>query len=359
MEKNTNIDKAVLAGYREWKDSVIQIINEAKLKASLLVNDSLLQMYWNIGSEIIKKQEEKGWGSNVIEQLSRDLKSTFVEASGYSIRNLRYMKRFSQEYPNFPILQVPLAELENAENEIVQVSLAQITWYHHISLISKIKDLSGRAFYITETAKNGWSRDVMMLQIENDLYNRQGKAINNFQSTLPSPQSDLARDIFKDPYKFDFLTLTAKATERDIEIQLIDKIKDFLTEMGKHFAYVGRQYHLLVDGDDYYLDILMYHLKLHCYVVIELKAVEFIPEFISKLNFYISAVDDTIKTEHDRPTIGLLLCRSKSNIKAEYSLRGITQPLGIAQYETERLLKEVKSSLPTIEEIEDKLKGTN
>jgi len=197
---------------------------------------------------------------------------------------------------------------------------------------------------------------VMLLQVENGLYQSKGKAVNNFKNTLPEPQSDLARDVFKDPYKFGLLGMTEKVTERDIEKQLVEKITDFLLEMGKGFAFVGRQYHLTVDGDDYFIDILMYHLKLHCYVVIELKAVEFIPEFVSKLNFYISAVDEQIKTEKDNPTIGLLLCKTKSNIKAEYSLRGITQPMGIAQYEIKRILAEIQSSFPTIEELEEKLK---
>lgn len=348
-------DNLPSSDYNSWRDKVIGIVTTAQIEASLSVNSSMLQMYWDIGHEILQKQELKGWGSRVIEQLSEDLKLTFIESSSFSVRNLRYMKRFAKEYPSFPILQVPLAELENGEVDFSQIQLAQITWYHHISLISKVKDIKERAFYISEAAKNGWSRDIMMMQIDGGLYQRQGKCINNFNSTLPAVHSDLARDIFKDPYKFNFLNLSKKATERDIELQLIDKITDFLIEMGKHFAYVGRQYHITVDNDDYYIDILMYHLKLHCYVVVELKAVEFIPEFISKLNFYISAVDDNVKSEFDNPTIGLLLCRSKSNVKAEYSLRGVTQPLGIAEYETERILQEVRSSLPSIEEIEAQL----
>ena len=342
--------------YRTWKEELINVIQSARLQTAFKVNADLLALYWNIGKSIIEQQAKYGWGSQIIEQLSKDLSTEFSDFGGFSERNLRYMKRFAEEYPLFPIVQAPLAEMENKDSKFLQVSLAEITWYHHISLISKVKNLAERAFYMMETAKNGWSRDVMLLQVENGLYQSKGKAVNNFKNTLPEPQSDLARDVFKDPYKFGLLGMTEKVTERDIEKQLVEKITDFLLEMGKGFAFVGRQYHLTVDGDDYFIDILMYHLKLHCYVVIELKAVEFIPEFVSKLNFYISAVDEQIKTEKDNPTIGLLLCKTKSNIKAEYSLRGITQPMGIAQYEIKRILAEIQSSFPTIEELEEKLK---
>lgn len=345
--------------YRVWKDELIKIIQTAKLQTALKVNAELLQLYWNIGRSILEKLHEQSWGSQVIELLSKDLTSEFSDIGGFSERNLRYMRRFAKEYPNFPILQVPLAETGSTNPSILQVSLAKIPWYHHITLITNVKDIEERVFYITETARNGWSRDVMLMQIENDLFRCKGKAINNFKNTLPEIQSDLARDIFKDPYRFSFLGLAGKLYEQDIERQLTQKITDFLLEMGKGFAFVGRQYHLSIDNDDYYIDILMYHLKLHCYVVVELKAVEFIPEFVSKLNFYISAVDDQLRTERDNLTIGLLLCKTKSNIKAEYALRGITQPLGIAQYETEKLFDKIKSSLPTIEELENKLKDND
>lgn len=239
--------------------------------------------------------------------------------------------------------------------DYVQIPLTQITWYHHISLIPKVKDIAQRAFYIMATVHEGWSRDVMLTQIANGYINAKGNAINNFSSTLPPLQSDLARYTFKDPYNFSFLGTVALQNELDIEKQLTQRVTDFLLEMGKGFSFVGRQYHLSVDGDDYYIDILMYHLKLHCYVVVELKAVEFIPEFVSKLNFYISAVDEYVKAPEDKPTIGLLLCRTKSDTKAKFALRGITQPLGIAQYETEKLFADVASSLPQIEGIEEEL----
>ena len=264
------------------------------------------------------------------------------------------MKVFAKEYPRFPIWQVPLAELRDGGGT-AEIPLSQITWYHHISLLSKVKDPLERAFYIVETARNGWSRDLMLMQVDAGLYERSGKAVNNFAKTLPPPQSDLAKAALKDPYNFGFIGMFGKQNELDIERELTRRINDFLLEMGMGFAYVGRQFHLVVDGDDYYIDLLMYHTRLHCYVVIELKAVEFMPEFVSKLNFYISAVDDQVRTPQDNPTIGLLLCRTKSNVKAEYALRGITQPLGIAEYETERILRDVESSLPSIEKIEKEL----
>jgi len=355
-------------GYTQWRKDIEQLIDTAKLHTALNVNVGTLTLYWNIGKSILQKQEQEGWGKQVIEQLSKDLISRYPDDRGYSVRNLRYMKRFASAYPDFPILQVPLAELkelpilqatlaelENEGKEFVQVPLAQISWYHHISLLPKVKDEAERAYYITETAQNGWSRDVMLLQIDNGYIHAKGHAINNFEQTLPPPQSDLARYIFKDPYNFSFIGTVALQNELDIEKSLTSKITDFLLEMGRGFAYIGRQYHISVDGDDYYIDLLMYHLKLHCYVVVELKAVEFKPEFVSKLNFYISAVDDIVKSPEDKPTIGLLLCRTKSNKKAEFSLRGITQPMGIAQYETEKLFADVASALPQIENLENSM----
>ena len=355
-------------GYTQWRKDIEQLIDTAKLHTALNVNVGTLTLYWNIGKSILQKQEQEGWGKQVIEQLSKDLISRYPDDRGYSKRNLGYMKSFAMQYPDFPFLQVPLAKLrelpilqatlaklESEGKDFVQVPLAQISWYHHISLLPKVKDEAERAYYITETAQNGWSRDVMLLQIDNGYIHAKGHAINNFEQTLPPPQSDLARYIFKDPYNFSFIGTVALQNELDIEKSLTSKIADFLLEMGRGFAYIGRQYHISVDGDDYYIDLLMYHLKLHCYVVVELKAVEFKPEFVSKLNFYISAVDDFVKSPEDKPTIGLLLCRTKSNKKAEFSLRGITQPMGIAQYETEKLFADVASALPQIEEIEKEL----
>lgn len=354
--------------YKSWRCRIEAMIEHSKLKAVMSVNEEMLALYWKIGKDILEKQRTLGWGTQVIHQLSMDLTHRFPDDRGYSERNLRNMKRFADAYPQFPIWQVPLAklgelpisqstieQLKNDDGDFLQVPLAKISWYHHISLLPKAKDDATRAFYILETVANGWSRDVMLLQVDNDYIKAKGKAVSNFDNTLPPPQSDLAKYAFKDPYKFSFLGTVALQNELDLEKSLASKVTEFLLEMGRGFAFVGRQYHVSVDGDDYYIDILMYHLKLHCYVVVELKAVEFIPEFVSKLNFYISAVDEYVKTPEDKPTIGLLLCRTKSDKKAQFALRGITQPMGIAEYETEQLFADVASSLPQIEDIENEM----
>ena len=351
-------------GYDAWRNAIEVRIERAKLQAALKVNSELLSLYWSIGKDILFKQEQLGWGKQVITQLSHDLSLRFPDDRGYSERNLGYMKQFAMEYPDFPFLQVPLAKIhENPilqvalaklqiDGEYVQIPLTQISWYHHISLIPKVKETENRAFYIMATAHEGWSRDTMLTQIANGYIEAKGSSINNFDLTLPSPQSDLAKYTFKDPYNFSFLGTVALQNELDIEKGLASRVVEFLLEMGKGFAFIGRQFHLSVDESDYYIDILMYHLQLHCYVVVELKAVEFKPEFVSKLNFYISAVDEKLKSPEDKPTIGLLLCRSKSDTKARFALRGFTQPLGIAEYETQKLFAEVASSLPQIEDIE-------
>ncbi|MCH5243205.1 MAG: DUF1016 family protein [Muribaculaceae bacterium] len=351
-------------GYKEWREKIERMIETAKFNAALHVNTDLLQLYWNIGNDILIKQKNEGWGSLVVDQLSADLGRKFPDDKGYSVRNLYYMRRFAEAYPDFPILQVPLAEFQDkpilpstlkeltTEDKTVNIPLTVISWFHHISLLPKIVDISERAFYILEASRNGWSRDVMLNKYATDYMNSVGKTISNFKTTLPSPQSDLAKYSFRDPYVFNFLGTMALQHEKDIENRLAEKVTEFLLEMGRGFSYIGRQYKIVVDGEYYYMDILMYHVRLHCYVVVELKAVEFIPEFVSKLNFYISAVDEYIKGPDDNPTIGLLLCRDKSNTKAEFALRGITQPMGIAKYETEKLFNEVASALPTIEDIE-------
>lgn len=374
MDKNivsNNVPVDIPAGYEKWCKELETLIKKSKLKAVIGVNTEMLSLYWSIGHDILEKQKNLGWGAQVIDRLSTDLSRRFPDDRGYSVRNLKNMRSFAKAYPHYPIMQVTLAQLrklpvaqstfahlQTEQTEFVQVPLAQISWYHHISLITKVKDDATRAFYILETAANGWSRDVMMMQVTNNYIEAKGKAITNFDYTLPPPQSDLAKYAFKDPYKFSFIGTVALQNELDIEKSLAAKVTDFLLEMGHGFAFIGRQYHVPVDGDDYYIDILMYHLKLHCYVVVELKAVEFIPEFVSKLNFYISAVDEYVKSSEDKPTIGLLLCRTKSDKKAQFALRGITQPMGIAQYETEKLFADVASSLPQIEDIENEM-GNN
>jgi len=343
MSKEITESKSFL----NWTILISDKIKQAQTRASFKVNEEMLQLYWDIGNSIITQQKQEGWGSKIIDLLSFNLAVTFPNSTGFSLRNLKYMRAFAEAYPQYPIVQVPLA-LSNTE--FVQVPLAQITWYHHISLIAKVKEQNERAFYIIETAKNEWSRDVMLLQIESKLYERNGKAINNFKHTLPDYQSDLAKSIFKDPYHFGFLTLATKIKELEIEKLLTEKITDFLLELGKGFAFVGRQYAIEVDNTDYRIDLLFYHTVLHAYIVIELKAGEFKPEYVSKLNFYISAIDDSLKTSGDEPTIGLLLCASKSNVKVEYAMRGLDKPLGVASYQLEALVKE---NLDKLNELND------
>lgn len=324
--------------YSDWLNFVSDKIYNAQINTHIKVNNELLTLYWEIGNSILYVQKQLGWGSKIIDNLSKDIHNNHPDSKGFSVRNLKYMRAFAEAYPDFPIVQVPLAQLNNEDN-FVQVSLAQITWYHHISLLTKIKNTNERAFYIAKTAENQWSRDIMLLQIKNDLYNRSGKALNNFNNTLPVAQSDLAKSIFKDPYKFDFLTLSESFQEKEIEKQLTLKITEFLLELGKGFAYIGKQVVVEVADDAYKIDLLFYHTILHAYIAVELKAGEFKPEYISKLNFYTSAIDDTIASEYDNPTIGLLLCASKNNVKVEYAMRGLDKPIGVAAYELEQFIK--------------------
>ena len=356
--------------YQQWFQHLCEEIDRQRLKAVMQLNAATLQHYWWLGNDIINKQKEQGWGAKVIDQLSNDLQKRYGNDSGYSIRNLKYMRQFADEYPDFPFVQVPLAQLQerpylqarlakftvSADGEFVQVPLAQITWYHHISMLPKVKDLALRAFYMTEAGIQGWSRDIMMMQIEDGYYKKAVALPNNFDTTLPPIKSDLAKAAFKDPYNFGFVDMTKVMKEKDIEDQLAGKVTEFLLELGKGFSYLGRQYPLNIAGEDSKVDLMMYHTRLHCYVAIELKATDFMPEYLSKLNYYISAIDDLIKTPEDNPTIGLLLCRSKNNTKVEYALRGMTQPLGVAEYQTNKIIEELKSELPSIDDLEKTMK---
>ena len=355
--------------YQQWLQHLCEEIDKQRLKAVMQLNASTLQHYWWLGNDIIQKQKERGWGANVINLLSADLQKHYGRDSGYSARNLGYMKRFAKEYPDFPFLQVPLAKIQeipsfqvrfakftvSANGEFVQVPLAQITWYHHISMIPKVKTPLLRAFYITETAIQGWNRDIMMMQIEDDYYKKARPLPNNFDITLPPVNSDLAKAVFKDPYKFGFVDMTKVKQEKDLEEQLAFKVTDFLLELGKGFSYLGKQFPLNIAGEESRVDLMMYHTRLHCYVAIELKVGDFEPEFLSKLNYYISAIDDLIKMPEDNPTIGLLLCRTKNNTKVEYALRGMTQPLGVAEYQTKKMIEKLKMELPSIDDFESTL----
>lgn len=319
-------------------------IRQARLRASILVNRELLGIYYRIGKTILEQQKQQGWGSKIIERISNDLHYEFPDMQGLSARNLKYMRKFADTYPDF---------------SIVQATLAQLTWYHHLTLLDKVKNEEERLFYIHETAQQGWSRDVMVNQIESGYWLRKGKIASNFDRTLPDFQSDLAKQAFKDPYRFDFLALADNYKEKDLENGLIEHITTFLLELGKGFAYVGKQHLIEVDNREFFIDLLFYHLTLRCYVVIELKAVDFEPEFVGKLNFYLSAVDDQLRHPTDQPSIGLLICRHKSKFMAEYALRDIQKPIGISEYSlTEALPENLKSTLPSIEEIENNLSNS-
>ena len=316
-------------------------VTASRYRAAVKVNNELINLYHHIGNIILQSQEKEGWGAKIIDQLSRDLRKEFPEMKGFSTRNLKYMRKFAAEYPNI---------------EFVQEVLAQLTWYHNITLLDKVSDKQVRIFYVKQAIEHGWSRNIMVMQIEKALHKRQNRAITNFKDKLPSPQSDLANYTLKDPYLFDFLSIGDEAHEREVEKALVYHMEKFILELGAGFAFVGRQYHLEVGKQDFYIDLLFYHLKLRCFVVIELKDKDFKPEYAGKMNFYLSAVDDIIKHETDRPSIGLILCKTKNNVLAEYTLRDMTKPIGLAEYRLEDSLPDdIKTSLPTIEELESEL----
>ena len=327
--------------YNQFLTDLKDRIASSRYKAALSVNRELILVYHHIGSQILEAQAKEGWGTKVIDQLSKDLRSEFPEMKGFSTRNLKYMRKFAEEYP---------------DSQFVQEVLAQLTWYHNVTLLDKISDKKIRLFYVKHAIEYGWSRNIMVMQIELSLHKRQGQAITNFKDKLPSPQSDLAHYTLKDPYIFDFLSVGKEAHEREIEKALVHHMEKFILELGAGFAFVGRQYHLEVGGQDFYIDLLFYHLKLRCFVVIELIDKDFKPEYAGKMNFYLSCVDDLVKHETDQPSIGLILCKNKNNILAEYALRDMTKPIGLAEYRLEDALPEnLQTALPTIEELEAEL----
>jgi predicted nuclease of restriction endonuclease-like (RecB) superfamily len=328
-------------GYQDLLSLLKSRIRTAQVRAALAVNQELVLLYWGIGKEILTRQSEEGWGTKVIERLAKDLRSEFPEMQGLSARNLGYMKAFAGAWPDEAILQQLAAKLP---------------WFHNCVLLEKVKVPSERVWYAEQAIQNGWSRNILVLQIESGLYRRQGRAQTNFQATLPPLQSDLAQQLLKDPYNFDFLTLTSEAQERDLERGLLAHVRQFLIELGVGFALVGSQYPLEVGGEDFKLDLLFYHLKLRCFVVIDLKMGPFQPEYAGKMNFYLSAVDDLLRHPDDQPSIGLILCKAKNRIVAEYALRDISKPLGISEFRyLEQLPEQLKGTLPTIEELEAEL----
>jgi predicted nuclease of restriction endonuclease-like (RecB) superfamily len=351
VKSKKKISKILSVVHQEYVETLVLLkaqIQEAQIKATLSANKELIKLYWSIGKIIVEKQKAEGWGTKVIEQLANDLQKEFPGIEGFSKLNIFRMQAF---YRAYEIVSQAVTQLE-------KMPIFSIPWGHNVVLMHKLKNQNERLWYAQKSIENGWSRSMLETGITSKLHDRQGKAITNFSKTLPAPHSDLAQQSLKDPYIFDFLTLQEDYLERDVEQGLIDHIQKFLLELGKDFAFVGRQYHLEIEGDDYYLDLLFYHLKLRCYAVIELKSTSFKPEYAGKLNFYLSAVDDILRHKDDNPTIGLLLCKTKKNITVEYAFRDVNKPIGVAEYETKlvaSLPKNLKSSLPTIQEIEAEL----
>jgi predicted nuclease of restriction endonuclease-like (RecB) superfamily len=344
-ELERNHHEIMPSGYAELLDTLKTRIQCAQTRAALAANRELIQLYWEIGKEITERQAREGWGTSIIERLARDLQVAFPDVAGFSSRNLRYMRKF------YTIGQVDV---------ILQQLVAELPWGHIIMLLEKCADSAAARWYAQQAVEHGWSRNILAIQIKSDLYARQGQAVTNFRATLPPPQSDLATHALKDPYLFDFLTIDDALRERELQLQLMTHLTRFLLELGAGFAFIGRQVHLEVGEQDFYLDLLFYHTRLHCYVVVELKAGEFRPEDAGKLNFYLSAVDDRMRTPPDQPTIGILLCRGKDKLVVEYALRDLAKPIGVADWQPQlvsALPADLRPTLPTVEEFEAELQA--
>lgn len=337
--------------YKAWLADIKTKIRGAQLKAAVAVNTELLNLYWSLGAEIVEKQARAKWGDGLIDQLSRDLSVEFPDMKGFSRRNLMYVQEWYLFYTKSTGQQLV--------GQIVQQPVAlitQIPWGHNIAIVSKCKNTDEALYYAQSASKYNWSRSVLVHQIESGLYQREGKAVSNFAVTLPKPQSDLAVQTLKDPYIFDFLSITGKYREKELENALVSHVTQFLLELGAGFSYIGRQMPLQVGDREFFIDLLFYHAKLHCYVVVELKTVDFEPEHAGKLNFYLKAVDSQLRSEQDNPTVGILICKSKSKLVVEYALSDIRKPIGVSEYKlTQFLPKKIKSSLPSIKEIEKEL----
>ena len=405
MSNELNIYSDLLVGIKNR-------VRQGQIKAYLAVNTELLATYWDIGKMIHERQQQEGWGKGVIPRLAIDLKNELSEVKGFSERNIARMLTFYKEYQSITIWQLPVAQLEKDRNTILPLPVAKletdensisplpvselennpnlisqravakletdensilptplaklentdlhifnkVSWSHHIILMQKIKDLPNRYWYMQQIVEQGWSRDTLIAQIRSNVHERQGTLVHNFDATLPDIHSQWAKSVFKDPYIFDFTTLATEFSERELEVALTKNVEKFLVELGAGFAFVGRQYHLEISDKDVYLDLLFYHLKTRCFIVIDLKKGDFLPEYAGKMNFYCSAVDDILKHETDQPTVGLILCQGKDKVFAEYTLRGMTKPIGISEYELTRILPDnLKGSLPSVEEIENNL----
>ena len=374
-----------LSLYKNLLGDIKSRVRQGQLRANLSANAEMLATYWDIGKMIYQRQQQEGWGKGVVPRLAKDLKNELAEIKGFSERNLKFMIQFFREYSELiSIGKRTVSQFDDGDEVKEKLSVSQFTenrksittqpisklqefdiqdklilatgWAHHIILIQRIKDLPIRYWYMQQILANGWSRDMLIDMIKSNLHKRQGNAITNFDRTLPAPQSELAKQILKDPYIFDFMTLATPFSERELELELIKHVEKFLIELGAGFAFVGRQYKLDISDKEFSIDLLFYHLKMRCYIVIDLKKGEFIPEFAGKMNFYCSAVDDMLRHPTDEQTIGLILCKSKDKLFAEYALKDINKPIGISEYELTRTLPDnFKGSLPSIEEIEEEL----
>lgn len=363
MSKLLSINKE----YAEWLKSLSQRFRQSQIKAAVKVNSELLKFYWSLGQDIVERNFENTYGSEFFKNLSLDLKEEFPDTKGFSPTNLGYIKRFYMLYSNVmrisPQVEGKSPQISNLSN-YPQVGgnseplIFSVPWGHHKLLIDKfLKAPEKVMFYVQKTVENNWSRTVLDWQIDSNLYERQGKAISNFKRTLPTPQSDLAQQITKDPYVIDIMGVRQEMQERELEEHLDSHISKYLLELGKGFTYYGHQVHLRVGNEDFYIDQLFYHVRLHCYVVIELKATAFKPEHIGQLNFYVTAVNKLMCTEHDNPTIGLLICKDKNDVVAEYTLQGVDSPIGVSSVEIfDKLTEDFKSALPSIEDIENELR---
>lgn len=329
--------------YQAFFNELKTRIRTTQLKAAIAVNKELILMYWHIGQTILQRQEKEGWGGKVVAQLAKDLKREFPDMKGFSRTNLLYMRSFAKAWP---------------EESFVQQLAGQIPWFHNCVLLDKVKDPDARKWYIQKAVEHGWSRSILTMQVETGLYDRQGSAVTNFEQTLPKAQSDLTKQILKDPYSFEFLSLAEDSVERDLERALVLHIREFLLELGVGFAFVGSQYRLEVEGDEFFIDLLFYHLKLRRYVVIDLKTTDFKPEYAGKMNFYVSAVNNLLCEEWDQPTIGMVLCRSKKKTVVEFALDEVNKPIGVSTYRLrDDLPPELRDSLPTAEQLEVELEA--
>ena len=331
--------------YQSLLANITSLIEQAHTKALIQVNRELLFLYWSIGKTILEKQEQQGWGTKVIDNLAKDLAISFPDSKGFSVRNLKNMQKFAKAYPDF---------------EIVQTVSAQLSWSHHILILDKFKEEKLRFWYLLKSAEQGWSYRILQHQIDVEIHIKLGALPNNFKSYLPQPQSELVQQLFKDEYIFDFIAQDEKRKEKDLEKEIIQNITDFLLALGRGFSYIGKQYHLEIGGQDFYIDLLFYHFKLKCFIAIELKIDDFKPEYVGKLNFYLSAVDDLLKQENDQASIGLLLCRNKNNTVVEYALRDVSKPMGVASYKfTKQIPENLKDNLPTEQELKTILDKIN